>query len=72
MCAFTKICVLLLATTQISVWRHRNLCGTHYGTKMTPTTICVKTKEMCENFPGKVDPPKKMCEKDNLCTDFER
>ncbi len=33
---------------------------------MTPTTICVKTKEMCENFPGKVDPPKK-CVKRTIC-----
>jgi hypothetical protein len=33
---------------------------------MTPTTIYVKTKEMCENFPGKVDPPKK-CVKRTIC-----
>jgi hypothetical protein len=33
---------------------------------MTPTTICVKTKEMCENFPGKKDLPKK-CVKRTIC-----
>jgi hypothetical protein len=58
MCAFLcihKNSVWPLASTQISVRRHRNLCGTHYRTQMTLTTIYVKTKEMCKNFPGKVD-----------------